>query len=230
MDEKVSNMDEISKKSGAGGFLKTLGLIVFACFLTAMLIVASLKIYVFPGEFKPVALSSKEELTLEEKLDDLKPAYTKIYQESDGPAQKPQEPMPYSEAGATREMRFTEREINALLAKNTDLATKVSIHLEPDLATARLRIPLDPEMPLFGGKTLNASAGLELRYEEARPIVILKGVTLWGIPVPNAWLGNLKNVDLVKEFESEQGFWKAFADGVENITVQNGFVTVKFKE
>ena len=36
-------------------------------------------------------------------------------------------------------------------------------------------------------------------------------------PSPNAWLGNLKNVDLVKEFGGDEGFWKSFSDGVENI-------------
>jgi hypothetical protein len=51
-----------------------------------------------------------------------------------------------------------------------------------------------------------------------------------GIPVPNAWLGNLKNIDLVQEFGGDQGFWKAFADGVEHIQVQNGQMVIKLKE
>ncbi len=36
-----------------------------------------------------------------------------------------------------------------------------------------------------------------------------------GMPIPNAWLGNLKNVDLIAEFGGTGGVWKAFADGVE---------------
>jgi hypothetical protein len=40
----------------------------------------------------------------------------------------------------------------------------------------------------------------------------------------------LKNVDLVKEFSAENGFWKAFADGIEYIRVEDGRLTVQLKE
>jgi len=39
-----------------------------------------------------------------------------------------------------------------------------------------------------------------------------------GVPIPNAWLGGIKNIDLVKEFGADKGFWKTFSDGVENLT------------
>lgn len=51
-----------------------------------------------------------------------------------------------------------------------------------------------------------------------------------GVPVPNAWLGGMKNIDLVKRFEAEKGFWKAFSDGVENIKVEEGLLKVKLKK
>ena len=91
-------------------------------------------------------------------------------------------------------------------------------------------LPLDEDFPFFGGKTLKASAGLELAYEHDRPIVVLKGVSVWGVPLPNAWLGGIKNVDLVKEFGADEGFWKSFADGVENIEVVDGGLVIKLKE
>jgi hypothetical protein len=125
---------------------------------------------------------------------------------------------------------FTERELNALLAKNTDLAEKLAIDLSDDLASARIILPLDPDLPVLGGKTLKVSAGLELRYENARPVVMLRGISLWGVPLPNAWIGGIKNVDLVKEFGGESGFWKAFADGIEYIKVEDGRLTVQLKE
>jgi hypothetical protein len=28
-----------------------------------------------------------------------------------------------------------------------------------------------------------------------------------GVPIPNAWLGNLKNVELAQEFSGNDGFW-----------------------
>jgi len=48
--------------------------------------------------------------------------------------------------------------------------------------------------------------------------------------VPAAWLGGLKNVDLVKEFGSDQGFWKAFSGGVESITIREGQLHIELKE
>ena len=59
---------------------------------------------------------------------------------------------------------------------------------------------------------------------------MLKGVSVFGVPIPNAWLGNLKNVDLVAEFGGNQGFWKTFADGVETIQVTDGQLLINLKE
>ena len=51
-----------------------------------------------------------------------------------------------------------------------------------------------------------------------------------GVPVPSAWLGGLKNVDLVAEFGAEPGFWKTFSEGVEDIRIRDGHVQIKLKE
>ncbi len=198
--------------------------------------------YLFPRSFEPVTLSQPEQAKLEAKLKTLnvelqaRPESRKVPLPGGRPAgaapagkEPPLEPQPYSEAGAAREVTFTERELNALIATNTDLASKVAIDLSPGLVSARILLPVDPDMPVLGGKTLKISAGLGLTYDKGRPVVVLKGVSLWGVPIPNAWLGNIKNVDLVQEF-GDEGFWKAFAAGVDNIAVGDGQMTVKLKE
>jgi hypothetical protein len=43
-------------------------------------------------------------------------------------------------------------------------------------------------------------------------------------------LGNMKNVDLVKEFGEKEGFWSAFADGVDVVEVSEGKLRVKLEE
>jgi len=50
-----------------------------------------------------------------------------------------------------------------------------------------------------------------------------------GAPIPNAWLGNLKNVDLVNDFGLDSGFWKTFAACVEYVNVQDGMLKLKLK-
>jgi hypothetical protein len=51
-----------------------------------------------------------------------------------------------------------------------------------------------------------------------------------GVPVPNAWIGGIKNIDLVREFGDQQGFWKSFSEGVDNIAVKDGHLNIKLKE
>ena len=193
-----------------------------------------------PREFKPVRLNDREARVLDAKLALLDPTTGRTERAPGKRGGDPQTvrskrrapltPERYDEAGASRQIRLSERELNALLARNTNLANKLAIDLSEDLASAKLLIPLDPDFPLLGGKTLRVAAGLELRYDDRSPVVMLKGVSIWGVPIPNAWLGGLKNVDLVKEFGAERGFWQAFGAGVENIHVEEGNLSIKLKE
>jgi len=195
-----------------------------------------LRTYVFAREFTPVELSAKEERVLDGKLRVLG------YRPDAGPADRTApskdefdehgalKPERYSEAGARREVSFSEREVNALLARNTDLARKLAIDLSDDLVSAKLLVPMDPDFPVLGGKTLRFNAGVEMAYVNGKPVVLLKGVSIMGVPVPNAWLGGLKNVDLVTEFGSSPGFWRSFSEGVEDIRVEDGRIKIKLKE
>jgi hypothetical protein len=212
-------------------FFKTLCLVIVIVIVTSVATVQLTTAYLFPKSFKPVELNHKERQALEAKLKRLKfdlRTSPPAEQKTGAPAEV-LEPQPYSEAGASREVSFSEREINALIAANTDLSGKLAIDLSPDLVSARILMPLDPELPVFGGKTLKLAAGLELYYKNGKPVVVLEGVSLWGVPLPNSWLGNLKNIDLVHEF-GDEGFWKAFADGVADISVGDGSLTLKLKE
>jgi hypothetical protein len=190
--------------------------------------------YLFPSEFRPVQLSQKEEQVLETKLDRLDTLQTRGHARggqpgSPGAAEEPLEPEAYSEAGADRSITLTERELNALLAKNTDMAKKLAIDLSEGLISAKLLIHVDPDFPILAGQVIKVRAGVETAYRNGKPIVILKGVSVMGVPVPNAWLGNMKNIDLVQEF-GNAGFWKAFADGVDNIEVHDGALRIVLKE
>jgi len=129
--------------------------------------------------------------------------------------------------GASREIRLSEKELNALLAKNTDLATRLAIDLSDNLASAKLLVHLDEDFPLLGGNTVKLTAGAELAYATGNPVVMLRGVSVWGVPIPNVWLGNIKNVDLAGKFVVEHGFWKSFSEGVENIRIEEGQMKIK---
>jgi hypothetical protein len=71
--------------------------------------------------------------------------------------------------------------------------------------------------------------GLTVSYEESDPIIALKGVSLGGIPLPNAWLGDLKNVNLLEQFGTDDGFWKIFSAGVRTIRIRQGHLLIRLK-
>ena len=223
--ENDQNQTNQTKKRGC---LRTLGIILITSVVSIIGSVLVLNYFIFPSKLEPVELSQREESALNSKLKRF--GLPTLPSQTTESSSATLEPEAYTEVGASREINFTEKELNALLAKNTDLADKVAIDLAENLASAKMIIPLDPDFPILGGKTLKVNAGTELSYANGRPTVILKGVTVWGVPIPNAWLGNLKNVDLVKEFGGNEGFWKSFADGVENISVAEGQLKIKLKE
>jgi hypothetical protein len=193
-----------------------------------------LRTYVYASEFEPVALTKTEQGELDEKLVDLglnpadimPSARRRDALDADGRLI----PQRYTEKGARRKVSLSEKELNAMIASNPDLARRFAIDLSSNLASSKLLIPVDPEFPVLGGKTLRVTAGLELDYRERRPVVILRGVSVMGIPVPNAWLGNLKNVDLVREFGGRPGFWRSFADGIDSIIISDGSLDIQLKQ
>lgn len=204
--------------------LKVVWIVLGSILLTIGLTYWILSQTIFLKSFTPVELKPQEEQVLNTKL---KAIGVEVSEYDEHGNLKPEA---YTEVGAKREVLFSERELNAMLAKNTDLAKKVAVDLSDDLMSLKVLVPLEEDFPVMGGKTLRINAGAELAYRDGRPIVKLMGVSLMGVPIPNAWLGNLKNVDLVNEFGADPGFWKNFAEGVENISVKEGELSVKLKE
>jgi hypothetical protein len=250
---KKAPVAESKAPSPRFGWLKVLGIVVIATTVATIVAVWAVKTWLFPTEFKPVKLSVREEQVLNAKLErldsfegkrrptDRSPPEGKA-PSSDRSGEKTRKPSSssagdaslkperYSEDPASREIVLTQKEINGLLAKNTDLAKRLAVHLSKDQLSVRLLVPLDEDLPLFGGKTFRASAGVELAFSGGRPVVALKGISVWGVPLPNAWLGGLKNVDLVKEFGDRGGFWSAFAAGIDEIRVEEGSLRIRLKK
>ncbi len=212
-------------------------MLLVAILVTAGITFWVVRAYVFPSEFKPVTLNEKEERALSEKLerlDALTDAEGVSKEERGADRDRDQvetlKPERYSEEGATREIQLSERELNALLANNTDLARKLAIDLSDNLISAKLLMPIDPDFPVMGGQILKVRAGVELAYRAGRPLVVLRGISIMGVPIPNAWLGGIKNIDLVQEFGADEGFWRAFAEGVEDLRVEEGRLKITLKE
>ncbi len=220
-------MNTIQEKKKGMGCLSILGLILVTVLISVGVTVWLINGYIFPKKFKAVVLSQKEESVLDQKLKRFRGLGSA--DTSKGAQTTSLTPDKYSEDVDTV-IGLTERELNALLAMNTDLSDKLVIDLSDNLLSVKLLIPVDQEFPFIGGKTIKVTAGMELAFKNSRPIVKLKGVSLMGVPIPNAWLGGLKNIDLIKEFGHNEGFWKAFSEGIEDMHAEEGRFMIKLKK
>jgi hypothetical protein len=224
-----TSLDNIESEKKNNHLLLIIGGILLTVLLSVGITIWVINHYIFPKKFEPVILNQKENRTLDRKLEQFSWIDTENSTDSSSDQSK-LEPEKYSETGAKREIKLSERELNALLAKDPELANTFAIDLSENLASGKFLLPMEEDFPILGGKTLKITAGIELAFANERPIVKLKGVSIMGIPIPNSWLGDLKNVDLINEFGQDEGFWKAFADGVENIQVAEGALVIKLKE
>lgn len=225
--------EAIAPRRGLRG-IHVVWIVLGTILLTAAVTFWIVRTYIYAKDFEPVELSASEQTVLDGKLRMLgyepAPRADTAASKADETDQQWLRPERYSEQGARREVSFSERELNGMLANNRDLARKLAVDLADDLVSTRLLVPVDPDFPLLGGKTLRVSAGVEMAFRDTRPVVVLKGVSVMGIPIPNAWLGGLKNIDLISEFGDQGGFWQGFAAGVDDIRVQEGKLRIKLKE
>jgi hypothetical protein len=231
-------------KSGFSGAQVAL-IVLAAILLTVGLSYWIIRTYIIPSDFEPVELSPVEQSQLDDKLRllginplDLLPGVRRVEGRNAGSdstvdavdSEGRLVPEKYAESSEKRNVRMNERELNALVASSPDLARRFAIDLSDNLASAKLLIPLDPDFPIMGGRTLRINAGLEIAYSGTQPVVMLRGVSIMGVPVPNAWIGNLKNVDLVQEFGGGPGFWNSFSAGVDMIAIEDGQLHINLKE
>ncbi|MDO6460623.1 hypothetical protein Q4485_07940 [Granulosicoccaceae sp. 1_MG-2023] len=231
-------MNETTPQKRGLGCFGIAGLMLLTIVLSVGVTFWLVKTQLFPAPFEPVALDRQEQQTLQDKLDaiGLGEIVSAAPKANDRLTQTQRQesaeltPEPYTEDPERRNISLSEKELNALLANNTDLAQRLVIDLADNMASAKLLVHLDPDFPFIGGKTLKVSAGTEIAFEDGKPVIVLKGVSVWGVPVPNAWLGGMKNVDLVEQFGDDGGFWQGFADGIADIRVSEGELHVRLRE
>lgn len=175
--------------------------------------------------FEPVQLTAPEQQALDTKLKVLAPA-------ADEPSPEDAERPDWvkQDEAVTNVIVLTEKELNALLAKNTDLAGKAYILIERDAISARYNIPIDPDAPFLGGKTLRGRVKFGVTQEGDRMSLRMQDVRIWGFSIPNAWLGGLKGKDLFAELAAGDQELQGLAEGVESIRVEPGRLTIQLAE
>jgi hypothetical protein len=203
--------------------------VLLCCILIVLVaILASLwwlKRNVYAGEFTPVELEQRELLVLDAKLNAVDPSIPQY-----GALAVATPPEAYSEDDNRRNIVFSQDELNAVLAKDPELAKRVKFHLSDQLVSLQFITPMDEEIPVVGGKTFKFNMGISLNYTNSKPVVSVRGISIGGIPVPSAWWGDIKNKNLVEEFGQPGGFWEIFSKGVDYLEVTEGKFILHLKE
>ena len=178
----------------------------------------------FSRPIQPVVLSPAEMAAVEAKVAALQG------DESPGavPTPAPAAPAePAYEAGK-KEIVLTEREINGLLNHNTDLGKSLSFQLGTGVLLARFETDLDPDLPLLGGRRFKARARFLITESSGRPSFVIDDLTIWGISLPNAWLGQIKGRNLLEEILGAGD--KDHLPGVRSFAIDPGKITIRLKE
>jgi hypothetical protein len=178
----------------------------------------------FTRPIQPVVLSPREIATVEAKLAALQgtpPAGTEI----SPPPANTQEPA--YEPGK-KEIILTEREINGLLNVNTDLGKNLNFQFGSGAVLAHFETDLDPDLPLVGGRRFKARARILISESSGQPSFIIDDLTVWGISLPNEWLGNLKGRNLLKEILGSGP--EGRLPGVKSFAIEPGQLTIQLKE
>ena len=142
-------------------------------------------------------------------------------------------PERYTEKGAKREVEFSERELNSMVANNPDLAKKLAVDLAEDLVSARLLVPVRSGLSCPGWQDT-------ARFGRHRALRVSRGETgrcaerhqYHGRTGAERLAGRARRIRSDPcEFGDERGFWKGFADGVEHMrVVEDGLLRIKLKE
>ncbi len=194
--------------------------------------------YFHASAFSPVELSSKEQLILNDKIELAGGDAVFVGAEALEPNDKPIVIRDSKELQAQREedrrtIIFTEKEINAVLHHNTDLADKLYIDLKRDVIVAKVVYPVKEDVAIVGGKTLRANITMRIFLDENRQLQLtLDDLTVGGIPLPNAWLFDLKDKNLI-ELDGEPegtGLLKRIADGIADFKIENGQIKIRLNE
>jgi hypothetical protein len=155
---------------------------------------------------RPVELSAEEKAVVQAKVEAI---------------QKPAEPT--YEKGS-KDIILTERELNGLLNQNTTLGESLRFELVTNAIHARIESDLDPDLPVIGGKRLKARARFLVGDTPGKPAFVLDDLTVWGISLPNDWLGGLKGQDLLGQALG------GGIGGVEEFKVESGKLTIRLAE
>lgn len=199
-----------ARKSSAGRtLLIILAVFVGGCGIAAATTAWWVKHNFYAEKLTPVSLSAAETQTLDAKL--------KVLDAGATPARQPEA----SPGEAERTLVITAKEINAYLASQ-NLGDSVQVDLGNDSLTATVLIPVpqDSGFPLISGTTLRLGCSVSAYMDAEKKVALsVQNVKVGGMPMPNAWLGGIKGLNLAGEDLEKDPAVQRFLAGIQNLKI-----------
>lgn len=172
---------------------------------------------IYASALKPVALTQTEQADLNSKLQVL--------------GQQAPTAAPVDPEIAKRTLTISEREINAFLSEQ-GLGEQVKVEFTQGGAAATVLVPVEKDTPLIGGTTLRLRFAFGAKMDSSKHFAFsLNDISVGGVPMPNAWLGNLKGLNLLAEspLQSDPAV-KGFLAGIRDFKIDSGVMRIVLNE
>jgi hypothetical protein len=189
------------------------------CGITAAATAWWVKRNVYASNFKPVMLTQNEQAVFDQKVEQIKSALP-----PEAASQAPAAPV--DPEIAKRTLTVSEKEINAYLAKQ-GLGEQLKVKLSDGNAIAEVIAPVDPSVMFIGGKTFRIQIALAAGMKPDDKFALsIADVSIGGVPIPNAWLGDIKGVNMLAENANTDPVASRFMAGIKEFEIKSGVVRV----
>lgn len=173
-----------------------------------------------PAPMKPVVLSEVEKQAFTTKLSALgDPAMAPVLLKfpANAPASAPAPAVPAGLENKT--IILTEREVNAYLASQ-NLGENIQVSFGEGRLNTAIIVEIPPDFPILPGQKVRAriTFGTGLTPEHKLSLVF-NDLNVGGISLPNAWLGDLKGVDLIAENLQRDPALQRFLSGIRSLEI-----------
>lgn len=225
MNQNIPSQSSQDALRPVGGWKRTLlgglGVIAVCCGITAAATAWWVKRNIYASPLRPVSLTQTEQKAFDEKVAALS---------SSGETQKDERTPAQRAADEKRTLVVTEKEINAFLAKQ-GLGGQVKVELADGSVEATALVPMDKDLPWLGGKTLRLKLALSGNMDSGmKPAFQITDVSIGGVPLPNAWLGDVKGVNLLASSVGGDPVVKQFLAGIREFEITKGTIRVLLNE
>ena len=184
-------------------------MLLLGCGLAAATTAWWVKRNIYASPMRPVRLDNAEQIHLNDKLAALQHGTASPRARTATPAEQ------------SRTLNLTQREINAYLAEQ-NLGENIRIDLGEGTinATVILPVPKDSGLPLVSGTTLRLTMTVDAAMDSDHQLAIkLSDVRVGGLSMPNAWVGQLKGVNLMADNVRNDPALQSFLAGIKELEI-----------